>query len=739
MSTVSRSLTARQAFAALSLLISPLFCASLGHADDSSPPPTTLPVLSVGGAAISAASQSDSTVNLNQPSNAGSRLGLTPLETPASVTVIPGNFIRDWGYTSIVNSVSHAPGITSAAFPGNGNNSVSARGFYGPTSISELYDGTQLMQAGNTVTFPSDPWMVDHIEVLSGPASVLYGLGFVGGAINVVSRQPNPLAQENQAQFSVGSFNTFTEAVDSTGPINSRASYRLDISNQDSDGWVDRGGSSSQAIHGVLRYDVTPDFQLNISNDFNDQHPSTYEGTPLLNGRPVPGLQDQNYNVANATINFVDDLSHVKEKWTPTDYITVENDTYYMHHDRRFFEAYGFLYQPATNTVLVTTNRSIFATEQQEGDHGDVIFKSTPFGLGNEALVGFDVNEATYNRSDNQTQTPGAGNSGFVVPALGFTPQLYAALNPNQTLPQYRTRTDQSGIFAEDRLKITPQIAVVAGLRDDYYDVQRTNLDPYSGSLATASAGYNTTAWHAGVVYNPIPDLALYARYAVAADPPNTLPSISASQLIFKPSIGRQEEVGVKQSLLDDRLEWTFAAYQIVKRDLLTTDPNNINLTDEVGQQSSRGVEGSISVKPFDHWHIEANGTLLKAKFDDYLATVNGKAVNLAGNRPYMVPDEAANAWLTWDFARDWQARAGYQYVGKRFADNTNLYRLPGYSIVGIGARWTPAPWVKFDLRIDNLLNTVYAASTYPGSTSANTQWILGEPLSATATMNILF
>ena len=98
---------------------------------------------------------------------------------------------------------------------------------------------------------------VDFVGVLSGPSSVLYGTGAIGGAVNVVPRRPDPTARRNEIQFGVGRFGTYHEAIDSTGPLSPRVSYRFDASLYNSDHWVQNGGSNRQAISGSLRVDAT--------------------------------------------------------------------------------------------------------------------------------------------------------------------------------------------------------------------------------------------------------------------------------------------------------------------------------------------------------------------------------------------------------------------------------------------------------------------------------------------------
>jgi iron complex outermembrane receptor protein len=132
---------------------------------------------------------------------------------------------------------------------------------------------------------------------------------------------------------------------------------------------------------------------------------------------------------------------------------------------------------------------------------------------------------------------------------------------------------------------------------------------------------------------------------------------------------------------------------------------------------------------------VQANGTVLEARFDDFLANVGGRSVSLAGNVPLNVPERSANLLLFYDATRALQGRAVLRYVGTRFADNTNspASRIPAYSVLDLGTRWKATPRLSFDLRVDNALDETYADS---GSATA---WVLGAPRSATLSANVLF
>jgi iron complex outermembrane receptor protein len=114
---------------------------------------------------------------------------------------------------------------------------------------------------------------------------------------------------------------------------------------------------------------------------------------------------------------------------------------------------------------------------------------------------------------------------------------------------------------------------------------------------------------------------------------------------------------------------------------------------------------------------------------------VGTAVVSLAGNVPVNVPEKSANVMLFWDPAPAWQARAVMRYVGRRFADNTNVAAslIPSYAVLDLGARWKVRPKLNIDLRLDNALDEIYADS---GSTTA---WLLGQPRSVSVSTNIVF
>jgi iron complex outermembrane receptor protein len=365
----------------------------------------------------------------------------------------------------------------------------------------------------------------------------------------------------------------------------------------------------------------------------------------------------------------------------------------------------------------------IFHNQQQIGDRLDATFRGHVLGMKNEFVAGFDVNRIDFTHTNN---SPFTGASS--VNPWSLDPGVF--LSPVPTVPSFNTLTNQYALFAEDRLWLSDQWTLIGGIRQDEPTINRTDLiTPANGFVKSFSA----TSWRVGTVYNPVKDLALYGQYSTAVDPVGNLITLATTQKDFQLSTGKQAEIGIKQSFWQGRGEWTLAAYQIVKNNLLARDPNNPALTQQIGQQSSRGVEAAIGLVLDHGWRIDANTAWLRAKYDDFVQSVNGVAVNFAGNVPVNVPQQVSNVWLTWASAPNWSVNGGAQIVGKTFADNANTLARPAYTVVNGGVQWKPDANTTLSLRVYNLFDTIYATS---GNT---TQWLLGMPRTAELALNVRF
>jgi iron complex outermembrane receptor protein len=661
---------------------------------------------------------------LGQPPATGSNLAITRFETPASVDIISRRQLEERGDTHLNDAITRAPGITSMAHPGNGGASLVSRGFTDTVSVMRLYDGMR-QYGGATVTFPFDTWSVDRIEVLRGPASVIYGEGAIGGVINVIPKKPAPGPVENEVQAAIGTQQTRRLAFGSGGAINDRLSYRLDLSGDRTDGWVDRGDMRNRTFSGAVQLDVSPRFNARLSTAYGRQNPMRYFGTPLVDGAQRDALREKNYNVQDSIIEYKDRWTDLSLNWMPNADATVRSRFYNLDSDRHWRNAEAYVYNRTTGRIDRSDNTEIFHDQSQTGNTTDATFKGNLFGLKNQVSVGFDVNSGTFQHTNNTY----VGSSPSVDP---FNPVPGFFSSPFPTIPRYSSKARQYAVFAEDRLMLNDRWSVLGGVRYDHADLKRRNL--VAGTLAYDKT-FAETGWRLGTVYEATPELAVYGQVSRAADPISSLFFLSPANANFDNATGRQVEVGVKQTFWNKKGEWTLAAYDIRKNNLLTRDLTNPSQSIQVGQRSSRGIEGTLSMPIAGGWRVDANASLLRARFDDFIESVGGVATSRAGNVPTDVPRRLANLWVNWDFLPAWTAGAGARYVGERYADNANSLRLPSYTTLDLSLRWKMARETTLSLRGYNVTDKHYFTTAY----YTPTQWLVGASRRVELVMNHRF
>lgn len=696
---------------------------SLAQADDSAAS-LTLPT----GTISAPASTADDSVSLKTPTSAGSRLGLSALETPASTDSLSGERIRARGERSIQDAVSRSAGISRTGTPGDGGTSLSARGFTGQSSVMQLYDGNRMYTGMGTVTFPVDSWAVERVDVLRGPASVLYGEGATGAVINTLPKKPFSGAIENHLRLGYGSFDRQQQALDSGGSLSDTLSYRLNLNRERSNGWIERGDSSGDFVSAALRWQARDDLAFTLAHDYGDQNPMNDFGTPLINGRFHKSLRNKNYNVRNDQQHYNDQWTRLTSEWQISDQVSASNELYYLKAQRRWQNAENYNFNPTTGQLSRSGYYAIGHQQEQVGDRQTFTFKHSLLGLDSQTLTGVDYNRIRFHLKSNSPFTDSFTNGqplDLYHPAAGD----FASNSPYRD--QFKTTTKQLSVFAENRLQLSERWSLVTGVRRDYAHIDRDDLKDDSRSDKTLT-GNN---WKAGLVFAVTPDTSLYGQYSTSTDGVGGLISLSKSQQQFDLSSARQSEIGLKQAFWDQRGEWTLAAYHIVKKKLLTDVPGEPNRKQQVGQQSSNGLEASLELQLPDAWQLQANAAIVRAQYDDFQQDVNGVQVSRDGKRPVDVPRRTANLWLSKALNDDLRAGAGVRYVDARYADMANRNELPSYTVVDANLSWKALPNTTLGLQLNNLFDRQYAQSQY----NDGQQWILGEPRSFFVTADYTF
>ncbi|WP_231621763.1 TonB-dependent receptor [Sphingomonas sp. 37zxx] len=664
---------------------------------------------------------------LDVATSTASRLGLTIRETPATIDQIGADEILTRGFRTVEEATVSLPGVISGGSPGNPS-LFSMRGFSGE-QITVLHNGLYLGPA-NMINRPGNTFNIQSIDVLKGPASVLYGQGAVGGAVNIVNKSPDFEADSLQALASYASFDTASVGLGGNHVFSDSLAGRLDASYHRTSGYVDNAGSNSLNVTGAMTFKPRDNLSIELSVDYLRDNLSTYFGTPLVPTSfatdPIEGILStangfvidermrfKNYNVADNRAKSWQLWPRMVVTWSPSAAVTITNTAYAFHAERQWINAENYVFN--TTTRQIDRDRFfVFHNQDLIGNQFSVAYKQSLFGLENKLVVGVDYSHLDFVRSRG---FPDGDSVDPLNPVAGNFGPIVSRVSP--------TRWDQVALFAEDVLNLTPELKLVTGLRAERLYLTRENFNA-NGSFNTGTSfnrTYKLFNWRAGLVYDVAPSVSAYASYSTGKDPVGANIFLVNAGQNFGLSSSRQFEAGLKADLMNGRGSLTLAAYDIKRENILTQVA--IDTVSNVGSQQSRGIELSGEMRVTPSWALIASGTYVDAKYGNFVDPNYGIAAS--DNTPPNVPQWVGNVWTTVQHigGLPLEAGGGVKYVGKRFGNTANDLVLKPYATGIVYATYALTPQLSLTGRINNVWNKTFvqwADIYYPG------QVMLGEP-----------
>lgn len=661
-----------------------------------------------------------SAIVLDAPVDTGSRLGIDARDLPASVSVVSQELIQLRGARTAVEAIESAVGMTGGTSVGSIPN-YATRGFAG-NDITVMRDGIRQNTTSQS-SRPLDSFLFERIEVLKGPASLLYGEGAVGGAVNYVSKLPDDTFKA-QANAVVGDWNSYRFGLGLGGPTGlDGLAYRVDVSNSQSDGYVDDSGYDYTGASAALRYALSEDTVFTLQSSFFKDSVSSYYGTPLVYDAVIDqnGVQSvRRANTATDTLvnaridgrtrrlnyNNIDNFARADNSFTRfvvdtrlSENWTLRNEAYAatQHLDWRNTES--TVWNPATQLVERSSFFLIYRNDLQIGDRLDLRWKGTVAGRPNTLAFGalYDHNDQVRNSGQVYAASPTPAN----VPLTGFDRGYGPDVHWERTA---RILTETAAVYAEDIFEPAARWKIVSGLRYERIDVRRRS---YLG-LATYLKSYDPITGRLGVIFEATDAVNLYASYSRAAQPVSQLVSLTASQNDFALQKGIQYELGAKATV--GRAELTLAVFDIEKQDVLTSDTiNGVRRNSQIGAQVSQGAELAMAFTLPAEWRIDANAAWTwEAEYQEFFENLGDTdVISRAGNTPPNVPKIVAGLFVVKGWG-DWEFTAGARHVGERQANNNNGIQLDAYTTfdASVGYRWNSAEVV---LRGRNLSDEDYS------------------------------
>ncbi len=661
-------------------------------------------------AAASAAALNEAKLGYRaMPSSTTLRSGASPLDTSQTVNVVPEQVLKDQLPRNLDDALANVSGVTQGNTLAGTQDAVMRRGFGDNRDGSIMRNGMPLVQ-GRSLNAA-----VESVEVLKGPASLLYGIMDPGGIVNTISKRPE-LYQHGSVTLLGSTFaNNKSGAdgtIDITGPIgNGGLAYRFIGYGVSEDYWRNFGRHREMLVAPSLAwYGDNTTVQLNYEHrEFIspfDRGTAFDPATKAPLAIPATRRLDEPFNNVWGTSDLMQaSVEHrLNESW-------------------KLFAAYSYNTETfSANQLRITgiNSKTGVETRSNDGTQGSLSNASygTSYLQGNVWLGGFR-HEVLFG-GDGQYRTIYRDNLiRQATPSFNVYNPVYGLITPGTTVSASDSaQTDKLGqwsLFFQDTLHLTERFALVGGVRYMDYDQIAGRGRPF---ITNTNVSADKVLPLGGAILKLTDQVSLYASYTQSLKPTSTIAPLTGGVVIgsnIAPEEGTQWETGVKFDF-NKRISGTVALYDIDKKNVLVSQLNASTGIVEyrtAGKVRSRGVELDVTGRLTDNWSVIGSYGYTDARVTD--------DPTLAGKQLQNVALNTASLYLVYDFGTTLPGRlrlgGGARYVGDRPGDANNSFVLPSYTVADIFATYetkVDTLPVIYQFNVKNLFDTVY----YPSAVS---------------------
>ncbi|WP_412069008.1 TonB-dependent siderophore receptor [Rubrivirga sp. IMCC43871] len=638
--------------------------------------------------------------------SSASKIGASPLETPQSVSVITQDQLEVQDATTLAEALRYTPGVQGEVWGYEPRFTwLTIRGF-DATQTGLYRDGLQLRNVNYAVDYNVEPYGMERIEVLRGPASVLYGAGSPGGVVAFSSKRPTPVAQR-EATVETGSFGRVQAQADVSGPIDAagRFAYRLTGLARSSGTQVEHLDNDRLFVAPALSWRPTDRTTWTVLGDLLLDDTGTSPALPIEARDAGGALADVPYGVYTGAPG-VD--RYDRDVWSASSLfehrigqaVTVRQNTrtYSAELDDLVVYTTGIL--DDGRSISRSAYGRLGALDGLALDNS-VRVETGAGALGATLLAGLDVQRVDVDLATAYL---------FAAPTLDLlAPDYDQALSEVPTLGHDAYRQSQTGAYLQGQFDVAERLILSVNGRYDWATTEATNR--LAEGEATSEQSDRAFTWRAGAIVKLPFGVAPYASYATSF-----LPQIGVAPdgAPFTPERGRQVEVGVKVQPPALNAFVTVALFDLVRQDFLQYDPATFAQV-QTGEVASRGVEFEAVASLLNGLDVTAGLTLL-----DVEITESGNAAEL-GMRPTQLPETTGSLWANYTVQDGPLAGvglgAGVRHVGSTFGNADNTLATPGATLADAAAFYAFGRF-RFQLNVQNVLDEEYVAAAYDRATT---------------------
>nr|WP_113864702.1 TonB-dependent siderophore receptor [Brenneria salicis]NMN92277.1 iron complex outermembrane receptor protein [Brenneria salicis ATCC 15712 = DSM 30166]RBP67614.1 iron complex outermembrane receptor protein [Brenneria salicis ATCC 15712 = DSM 30166]RLM32404.1 TonB-dependent receptor [Brenneria salicis ATCC 15712 = DSM 30166] len=640
----------------------------------------------------------------------GTRSESRLLDVPQAVNVVQAQVLKDRAVRNIDEALYNVSGITQSNTLGGTQDALIKRGFGDNRDGSLFRDGVRSIQARNFT--PTS----ERVEVLKGPASMLYGMGEPGGIINIISKKPE-LQQKTHIEGWGSSFNGGGGQLDVTGPLGaSGLAYRMVVDHNENDYWRNFGRNRQTTIAPSLMW-YGEDTTVRVAYEHMEYLTPFDRGTVIdtNTGKPVNTPRDRRFDEHyNATRGDQDSITlqverNLTDRW--------KSSLTYAYNRNRYSDnqARAMSYDADTGNLSRRADSTGYAHAQTQAVqltlNGDVDWGR----INHQLLFGF-VYEADRTYRGDMLQGSASDVFNIYNPVYGNLAESSSVIASQS---DQRENIDSTGFFMQDVIRLNDRWQLLGGLRYDSFDVMAGKGRPF---VTRTDSAYNRVVPRAGIIYCLTSYSSLYASYSESFKPNSSI----ATQIgALPPEIGTSYEIGAKLDL-PNRITGNLALFDIEKSNVMVSESiDGETVSRTAGKVRSQGVELDLAGKLTDSLSLIGSYAYTDAR-------VTADPDN-DGNRMPNAARHTASLFLTQDFGNiglaggdNLRAGAGARYVSRRAGDAANSFYLDDYTVADAFVAYSlplNGYKVKWQINVKNLFDKTY----YPSSGN-NLRVAIGEP-----------
>ena len=628
------------------------------------------------------------------------------VKTPQSVSVVT----RDQMDALDATSVSQALRYTAGAFTeyrgsSNRNDEVFVRGF---SYVPKFLDGLSFGATASSQTGTVDPWLLERVELVRGPASVLFGQVNPGGLISMTSKRPTsePI---HKVQFSTGNRDLAEGAFDFGCPLSDdgRVLYRLNGIARTQHNQVEDYKDSRVAIAPAItwypndqtRFTLLTSYQKDPDAGYRNFLPA-YGTVTSANGKYIPldfNVSDPDYDQSWREQTMVGyEFEHQFN-----DMMTFRQNARYASIKQKYRYLVYFNSKPES-TLLSRRAQHEERTTNEFGIDNQLEAQFATAQMNHTLLGGLDYKSS----NDKQLLMRGSGSQydmdwthpvyGVNVDESTFSPASHEQQN-----------LDQMGLYLQDQMSWNNWELLLSG-RYDWTEVRTTD---YINSEKTQQND-NKFTWRTGLLYAFDFGLSPYISYSTSYEP-NLQTNRAPDSAPFKPTTGKQTEVGVKYQPVDNTL-MSLALYDL-KQSNVSTYNSTLGWFENAGEVRSKGVEAEIHSSLWDSVNLIGSYTYTDAE------TVNTTVAGTEGKTPARIPAHMASAFASYTFPggplKSLTTGVGVRYIGTSYGDAKNTFKVPAVDLYDamvsyeLGELNSSLKGAAVQFNVNNIADTKYVAS----------------------------